>query len=115
MVKLSPIKGIDTMLLHYDSEKGWLFEFWMGRKFGAAERYVVTKDFTIYGVFTTISMVKQLTAEEYWLDNKKTEEEAIAYVAENINLGIGKQPCRISSYSVCGVGYLNIAGLQNCV
>ena len=86
MVKLSPIKGIDTMLLHYDSEKGWLFEFWMGRKFGAAERYVVTKDFTIYGVFTTISMVKQLTAEEYWLDNKKTEEEAIAYVAENINL-----------------------------
>lgn len=75
LIELEPPKYLDKLILHWYKDMGWLVEFWIGKNIAGRCRYIITKEWVIYGVFTAMKEVEKLKAPQYLFTSGTSIEE----------------------------------------
>lgn len=79
-IQLVPPEGIDDLTVYW-CEKGWLLRFVNSNR----NAYTVTKDYVIYGVFTAMKMIPELTIDAYLWSADWAEGEVLKTI-DNLNI-----------------------------
>lgn len=81
-IEVEPIKGIDRIVLNWYPDKGWLVGFSMGEDAFGVRTFLMTKNYTICGGFTAMSMVSkgEILPDDY-ITEHETEEDIINWLA----------------------------------